>query len=254
METTQFKLPAIVSREEWLTQRKKLLREEKKFSKYLEEISMKRRELPMVEIKKDYTFDGPNGKASLLDMFEGRHQLIVQHFMFDPEWEAGCKGCSLQTDNIGNLAHLHARDATLALVSKAPLEKLEQFNKRMGWTFPWYSSFESDFNYDFHVTIDATRGSKIYNYQDVSTLGENWKNWKGEQPGNSIFIRQGDRIFHTYSAYERGCELLIGTLHYLDLTPFGRQEDWEKPEGRGAYKPGGWWRLHDEYDQKRNVH
>jgi predicted dithiol-disulfide oxidoreductase (DUF899 family) len=245
----KLEFPDIVSREEWLKQRKELLKEEKEFSKQLEKINAKRRQLPMVEIKKEYIFDGIDGKESLLGLFKGRKQLIVQHFMFDPEWDEGCSGCSFQSDNIGNLAHLHARDVTLVLVSRAPLEKLGKFKKRMGWEFPWYSSYENDFNYDFHVTIDASRGSDVYNYEDVSTMGEKWKNWRGEQPGNSVFIRKGDRIFHTYSAYERGCELLIGTLNYLDLTPFGRQEDWEKPDGRGNDKPGGWWQLHDEYEK-----
>lgn len=248
MKNNKLELPKIVSREEWLKQRKELLKEEKKFGKQLEKINAKRRQLPMVEIKKEYIFDGTDGRESLLSLFKGRNQLIVQHFMFDPEWDEGCKGCSFQTDNIGNLAHLYARDASLVMVSRAPLEKLEKFKKRMGWTFPWYSSNESDFNYDFHVTIDASRGSDVYNYEDIEKLGEGWKNWKGEQPGNSVFIRNGDRIFHTYSAYERGCELLMGTLNYLDLTPFGRQEDWEKPDGRGNDKPGGWWQLHDEYE------
>jgi len=245
----KLEFPDIVSREEWLKQRKELLKEEKEFSKQLEKINAKRRQLPMVEIKKEYIFDGIDGKESLLGLFKGRKQLIVQHFMFDPEWDEGCSGCSFQSDNIGNLAHLHARDVTLVLVSRAPLEKLGKFKKRMGWEFPWYSSYENDFNYDFHVTIDASRGSDVYNYEDVSTMGEKWKKWRGEQPGNSVFIRKGDRIFHTYSAYERGCELLIGTLNYLDLTPFGRQEDWEKPDGRGNDKPGGWWQLHDEYEK-----
>ncbi|GGW41573.1 DUF899 domain-containing protein, partial [Arenibacter certesii] len=247
MKKEAYSLPDIVSRDEWLKKRKALLIEEKEFTKQHEKINARRRQLPMVEVNKEYIFDGPEGKESLLELFKGRNQLIVQHFMFDPEWNEGCKGCSFQTDNIGNLAHLHARNVTLVLVSRAPLEKLEKFKKRMGWTIPWYSSFDNDFNYDYHVTIDADRGSHVYNYEDISTLGENWKNWKGEQPGNSVFIRKGDSIFHTYSSYERGCELLMGTLNYLDLTALGRQEDWEKPEGRGSDKPGSWWGLHDKY-------
>lgn len=239
--------PEIVSQEEWLKKRKELLKAEKEFTKQHEKINAKRRQLPMVEINKEYFFEGSDGKESLLGLFKGRNQLIIQHFMFDPEWDAGCSGCSFQTDNIGNLAHLHAKDCTLVLISRAPLEKLEKFKQRMGWDLPWYSSLESDFNYDFQVTIDAEKGSDVYNYENIENLGESWKNWKGEQPGNSVFIRKGDRIFHTYSAYERGCELLIGTLNYLDLTPFGRQENWEKPDGRGEDKPGSWWKLHDDY-------
>lgn len=241
--------PKITSREEWLKQRKELLKAEKEFGKQLEAINAKRRQLPMVEIEKEYIFDGTDGKESLLDLFKGRNQLVVQHFMFDPDWDAGCKGCSFQTDNMGHPAHLHARDVSFVMVSRAPLKKLEAFKTRMGWDLPWYSSYENDFNYDFHVTIDASRGSDMYNYEPTESLGKRWQNWKGEQPGNSVFLRKGERIFHTYSAYERGCELLIGTLNYLDLTPFGRQEDWETPAGRGDDKPGSWWKLHDEYEK-----
>lgn len=243
-------IPDIVSREEWLKQRKDLLQEEKEFAKQLEKINTKRRQLPMVEIKKEYIFEGPNGKESLLELFKGCHQLIEQHFMFDPDWDEGCKGCSLQTDNIGHLAHLHARQVAFVMVSRAPLEKLNKFKNRMGWDFPWYSSYYNDFNYDFQVTIDATKGSDVYNYEKMEKLGEKWKNWTGEQPGNSVFFRIDKRIFHTYSTYERGCELLIGTLNYLDLTPFGRQEKWEHPDGRGHDQPGSWWQLHDSYKNK----
>src|SRR5581483_10080830 len=147
-------LPEIVSRDEWLAARKQLLDEEKALSRQRDAVNAQRRRLPMVKVDKPYVFEGRDGKGSLLNLFDARHQLIVYHFMFDPSWEEGCASCSLLVDNIGHLAHLHARDTTLALVSRAPLARIESFRKRMGWTLPWYSSFGSDFNYDFHVTSD----------------------------------------------------------------------------------------------------
>jgi predicted dithiol-disulfide oxidoreductase (DUF899 family) len=179
----------------------------------------------MVQIEKEYVFTGPNGPTRLLDLFEGRRQLIVYHFMFDPDWNEGCDGCSMLVDNMGHAAHLHDRDISRVLVSRAPLEKLEQFKQRMGWTIPWYSAFGSDFNYDFGVTTDT-----------------------GESFGLSVFLRAYDSIFHTYFTAGRGVEYLGSNWSYFDLTPLGRQEDWEdSPEGWPQTPPYGWWRHHDKY-------
>jgi predicted dithiol-disulfide oxidoreductase (DUF899 family) len=248
MENNKTGFPQIVSPDEWLKARKAFLKEEKAFTQKWDELNAKRRSLPMVKIEKDYRFDGAKGEVSLLDLFEGRQQLIVYHFMLDPDWDTGCPGCSFIADNIGHLSHLHARDTTLVMISRAPLQKIEKYRKRMGWNVPWYSSFSSAFNYDFHVTIDEDQGSDEYNYQKTKDLGTNWDGWKGEMPGISVFVRDGNQIFHTYSSYARGLQVLDGTLMYLDLTPLGRQDYWEKPEGRANSKAGAWWRRHDEYD------
>jgi len=238
--TTAHQHPKIVSRDEWLTARKALLIKEKELTRARDRLSAARRELPMVQIDKHYVFEGAAGKASLLDLFEERRQLIVYHFMFDPEWNEGCSGCSFLVDNIGHLAHLHAANTSLVIVSRAPLAKLTAFKRRMGWSVPWYSSFGSDFNYDFHVTLDETKGPIEYNFMNKQELEQKDEPWflQGEQPGLSVFLREGDRIFHTYSTYARGGELLLGTFNYLDLTPLGRQED----EGIMS-----WVRLHDQY-------
>jgi predicted dithiol-disulfide oxidoreductase (DUF899 family) len=160
-------------------------------------------------------------------MFEGRRQLIVRHFMFDPDWEDGCSSCTAGADEIspGLMDHLHARDTTLAVVSRAPLEKLEAYKARRGWTFPWYSSYGSDFNYDYHVTLDESVAPREYNYRSPTEA-------VGEQPGQSCFLRDGERVFHTYSSFARGAEMTGGSYYYLDLTALGRQEDWEDPKGR----------------------
>lgn len=241
-------LPRIVPRDEWLAARKALLFKEKEFTRQRDLLNAERRKLPMVKIDKDYVFEGPSGKARLLDLFNGRRQLIVYHFMFDPEWDEGCPSCSFLVDNIGHLSHLHARDTSLALVSRAPLAKLAPFKQRMGWTIPWYSSFGSDFNYDFHVTTDATIAPVEYNYRDQATLEKLDQTYhvKGEQPGASVFLRDGDRVYHSYSTYGRGLDLLAGTYNYLDLTPFGRGEGWDgTPDlnGEGLL----WTRHHDKY-------
>lgn len=249
METNNENLPEIVSREKWLSERKALLKKEKELTQHWAQVNAERRRLPMVKIDKDYVFEGPAGKRSLSDLFDGRHQLIVYHFMLDPAWEEGCPGCSFIADNMGHPAHLHARDTSLVMVSRAPVEKIEAYKKRMGWTVRWFSSFNNDFNYDFHVTIDAEKGSTEYNYTETSALGKSWEGWSGEMPGVSVFLKKGGEIFHTYSAYARGLEQLLGTLFYLDLTPFGRQEFWEKPEGRANAKAGAWWKRHDQYEK-----
>jgi predicted dithiol-disulfide oxidoreductase (DUF899 family) len=233
-------LPTVASREEWLTARKELLEKEKALTRRRDALNVERRKLPMVEVEKEYVFEGPNGEATLLDLFEGRRQLIVGHFMFDPRWDDGCPSCSAGADEISNglLDHLHARDTTLAYVSRAPLAKLEAYKARRGWTFPWYSSYGSDFNYDFHVTLDESVAPLEYNYRSLEEHREAGTAYyfEGEQPieapGTSFFLRDGDRVFHTYSTYGRGAEMLGGSYYFLDLTALGRQEDWEEPKGR----------------------
>jgi uncharacterized protein (TIGR02246 family) len=248
--------PELVSRAEWLSARKALLAKEKQFTRERDALNTERRRLPMVRVDKDYVFEGPHGPARLLDLFEGRQQLIVYHFMFDPSWDAGCPSCSFLTDNIGHLAHLHARKTTLALVARTPLEKIEAYRKRMRWTVPWYSSFGSDFNYDFHVTLDETIAPVEYNYTDKAALLEKGESYftDGESHGLSVFLRDGNSVYHTYSAYARGTDLLVGTYNYLDMTALGRQEDWEEPRGRSDTPFMGWLRRHDEYDVAGQAH
>jgi predicted dithiol-disulfide oxidoreductase (DUF899 family) len=242
--------PPIVLRDEWLAARKELLAEEKALSRQRDAINARRRELPMVEIDKEYVFEGPNEKATLLDLFEGRRQLVIYHFMWLWEEDTGCPSCSFVVDNIGHLAHLHARHTSLAVVSRGPWQKIDAYRGRMGWTMPWYSSFGSDFNYDFHVSIDASVTPVEYNYQnqvELERANVAWKDWSGEQPGASAFVRDEDRVFHTYSTYARGLDVLMGTYNYLDLTALGRQEDWEQPYGRSDGPVMSWLRRHDEY-------
>ena len=220
--------PQVISRDEWLVARRELLAREKEFTRQRDALNAQRRRLPRVKIDKEYIFEGPAGKLRLFDLFDGRRQLIVYHFMFDPSWDEGCPMCSFLVDNIGHLAHLHARDTSLAVVSRATLAKIQPFKRRMGWSFPWYSSFGSDFNYDFHVTLDENVAPVGYNYRDKAAHENAGMPWftKGELPGLSVFLRQGSDVFHTYSTYARGGDLLIGTYNYLDLTPLGRQEGW----------------------------
>jgi predicted dithiol-disulfide oxidoreductase (DUF899 family) len=237
-------LPTVVSREEWLTARRKLLAEEKAATRARDALNAARRRLPMVRVDKDYVFDTPDGERRLPELFDGRRQLIVYHFMFDPSWDAGCPSCSAVADNIGHLSHLHARDTMLTLVSRAPLPKLEKYRERMGWALPWASSYGSDFNYDFHTTIDPSVAPAEYNFAPVpAEVAESM-----EAHGTSVFFRDGSEVFHTYSSYARGSELLLGTYNFLDLTPLGRQENWEQPAGRGDAPPMAWLRRHDEYD------
>jgi predicted dithiol-disulfide oxidoreductase (DUF899 family) len=239
-------LPEVVSRDEWLVARKALLVKEKESTCARDALNAERRRLPMVEIDKDYAFEGPAGRASLLDLFEGRRQLIVDHFMWpDPTVAVGCPSCSGRVDQYGNLAHLHERETTMVVVSRAPLDKIEPFKQRMGWTFPWYSSWGSDFNYDFHVTLDEAVAPVEYNYRDKAELeAAGFTQMEGDLHGTSAFLRDGDRVFHTYSTYGRGTEQVGGTHYYLDLTALGRQEDWEEPAGRSgggapsAFAPG----------------
>ena len=201
----------------------------------------------MVKVEKDYVFEGPDGNVHLLHLFERRRQLIVYHFMFDPSWDAGCPSCSFLTDNIGHLAHLHARKTTLVLVSRAPLAKIETYRKRMGWTVPWYSSFGSDFNYDFHVTLDEAVAPVEYNYTDKAALVSKGESYftQGESHGLSVFLRDGGSIFHTYSTYARGLDRLINTYNLLDLVPKGRNENPERTME--------WVRFHDCYEPTRTA-
>ena len=232
-ERSPINLPPVVSAEEWQVAREALLAKEKDATRARDALAAERRRLPVARIQKEYAFDGPNGTAALLDLFEGRRQLLVYHFMFGPNQDAGCDGCSMFVDQIGHLAHLHARDTSFALVSRAPLARIEAYEKRMGWTIPWFSSFESDFNLDFGVGPKTPQPDV---YQD------------GESFGLSVFLREGDDVFRTYFTTHRGVEALGSVWTFLDLTPLGRQEEWEdSPTGYPQTKPYEWWRRHDEY-------
>ncbi|NUO46334.1 MAG: DUF899 domain-containing protein [Streptomyces sp.] len=226
-------LPEVVSRAEWRAARGELLGREKAATRARDALNAERRRLPMVEIEEEYLFEGGDGKATLLDLFEGRSQLVVYHFMFAPEWDAGCRSCSAFLDQIGHPAHLKARGTTFAAVSRAPYTRILPFKARMGWTVPWYSSYGGDFNRDFEVTLE--RDGELV-----------------ERPGLSCFLRERDRVFHTYSTFERGLDGLGSTTSLLDLTALGRQEEWEEPEGRASAlgAPAGSERVryHDEYD------
>ena len=223
-------LPRIVSPAEWQAAHEKLLVKEKEATRASDALAAERRRLPMVRIDKDYVFEGPNGDVSFLDLFERRRQLILYHFMFAPGvdgWPtAGCPGCSMFVDQIGHLAHMHARDTSFVLVSRAPLANIEAYRKRMDWTIPWFSSADSDFNVDFGVTRE-----------------------EGETFGLSVFLRDGDSVYRTYFTTSRGVEALGSAWSFLDLTPLGRQEDWEdSPDGYPQTPPYDWWRRHDEYE------
>ena len=230
-------LPRIAYREEWLAARRELLTEEKELTRRRDALSVERRNLPMVEVEKDYVFAGPDGPVGLADMFDGRRQLVLYHFMFDPSWEDGCMSCTAGTDELspGFLDHLHTRDTSYALVSRAPLEKLERWKAKRGWDIPWYSSFGTDFNYDFGVTVDESVGQGTYNYRTAAEweeVGQPFGDQPFEAPGRSCFLTVDGRVFHTYSQYGRGLEMTGGSYYFLDLTPLGRQEEWEEPKGR----------------------
>jgi predicted dithiol-disulfide oxidoreductase (DUF899 family) len=226
--------PQVASADEWRAALEALRAREKEQLQAADGLAAERRRLPMVEIEKEYALEGPVGRMSLLDLFEGRPQLIVYHFMFGPNEDAGCDGCSMFVDNLGHLAHLRARDTSFVLISRAPLPKLEAFKRRMGWDVPWYSSYESDFNVDFGVGPEQPQPDR---HQD------------GEAFGLSVFLRDGGSVYRTYFTDRRGVEPLSSNWALLDLTPLGRQEEWEEsPPGRPQSPPYGWWRLHDEYD------
>jgi len=253
----------VVSREEWLAARRELLAKEKAATKANDALAAERRKLPLVEVTKQYSFTGPRGPSSLVDLFDGLPQLMVYHFMFDADpppagksgapWEEGCPGCSFAADNVPHLAHLRARGTSFVLVSRAPWAKIAPFQQRMGWGhIPWYSSFGSDFNYDFHVTLDPERGSTEWNFRSAEELTADGKipSTKGELPGLSVFLRDGDRVLHSYTSYARGLEPLITTYHLLDLTPLGRGEGWN---GMPDYQGQGhnWLRHHDKYEDQQ---
>lgn len=250
-------LPEIVARDEWLAARKALLAQEKEATRVRDAVNTHRRQLPMVRITKPYTFTGPDGAVGLLELFEGRRQLIVEHVMWLPDVGRACPSCSARIDNVGRLEHLHARNTTLVAVSRAPFDKIAAFKVRMGWRLPWYSSDGSDFNYDFHASFDEAVTPTEINYRtkaELIEMGVPIDTWA--QPfdlhGQSVFLRDGDEVFHTYSAYARGTEQVGGTHYYLDITALGRQEAWEEPKGRatgGAGAGDGGVRYHDEYDE-----
>lgn len=233
--TTQH--PRVVSREEWIPARLALLAEEKAHTRRTDELSRQRRELPWVRVDKPYVFHGGQGTRTLSDLFGGRSQLIVYHFMFGPDMKEGCPSCSLVADHFDpTLPHLAERDVTLVAVSRAPYPKLEAFKQRMGWHFDWVSSSDSDFNFDFGVSsTDRQRapGLQLYNFGTTEFL-------MPEREGASVFAREGDDVFHTYSTYGRGVEALMGTYSYLDLVPKGRDEE-------GLDFPMAWVRHHDRY-------
>lgn len=226
--------PPITTPDDWRQARKVLLAREKEATRTRDAVSAARRRLPMVRIAQDYTFNGPNGTVRLVDLFEGRRQLIVYHFMFDPAWEQGCSGCTGFVNALGDLSMLAERDTTMVLIARAPLEKLERYKAAKGWTLPWLSSYGSEFNYDFHVTQDANHRPIEYNYLDQAELDARGEHYflAGESHGLSVFFRLGAEVFHTYSTYARGVEGLTDAYSLLDVTPYGRQEDWEdSPEG-----------------------
>jgi predicted dithiol-disulfide oxidoreductase (DUF899 family) len=232
--------PPIASQDEWLAARKELLAKEKEDTRRHDQVSAERRRLPMMKIDKDYVFDGPDGERSLLDLFDGRRQLIVYHFMFDPDWDAGCPGCTGFVNALGDLSMLGERNTSMVLISRAPLPKLEAYKALKGWNLPWLSSFGSDFNYDFHVTLDEAVAPVEYNFRTKAELEEKTGEphiLKGEAHGLSVFFRIGDDIFHTYSAYARGVESLTDSYRLLDVTPYGRQEDWEDSPAGYPQKP-----------------
>lgn len=225
--------PPVVSRKEWLAARKDLLDEEKKATRILDSVRAKRRRLPMVKVEKDYTFEGPDGELKLADLFEGRRQLIVHHFMYFDEPDRFCPSCSLEADQNYNphlLEELHRRSVTLAAVCRAPADRIQEEKKKKNWNFPFYSSRNSDFNYDFQATIDKSRNLD-YNYMNAADA--NWLGgYEGDVAGKSVFLRDEDTVYHVYSAYARGTDLLGTHYNYLDLTPYGRQEAWEdSPDG-----------------------
>jgi predicted dithiol-disulfide oxidoreductase (DUF899 family) len=227
-------LPPVVSETEWQAARDALLAKEKEATRARDAVAAERRRLPRMRIEHDYAFEGPEGEVTLPELFDGRRQLLLYHFMFGPNQDVGCDGCSMFVDQIGDLAHMHARDTSFALVSRAPTERIAAYKERMGWTIPWVSSFNSSFNFDFGVGPETPQEGV---YQD------------GETFGLSVFLRDGDDVYRTYFTTARGVEALGSVWSFLDLTPLGRQENWEdSPAGYPQTKPYEWWRRHDEYE------
>ena len=233
--------PQVVSQSDWLAARKQLLKKEKEFSRLRDELSAERRRMPWVKVEKDYVFEGPGGRESLAELFAGRSQLITYHFMLGPGWGEGCPSCSFLGDHFdGSLIHLANRDVTLLAVSRAPLAEIEAYKKRMGWRFKWVSSFGSSFNYDFGISFSKEQlssGDFTYNYQAGSAFPSE------ELPGLSVFSKRAGEVFHTYSTYARGLDILLGAYNFMDLTPKGRDEAEMKPHAMA------WVRRHDKYDQ-----
>lgn len=232
--STTMTWPPVVDRETWNDARGVLLQQEKALTRMKDAVSAARRRMPMVEVTRNYCFEGDEGSVSLLDLFQGRPQLIVQHFMFSPDWEEGCDGCSMMAEHIGPLSHLHARRTSFVLTSRAPLPKLQSFSRRMGWSLPWFSTHGDAFNRDFGATVEDE-----------------------EQQAISVFLRRGDRIFHTWSTYARGEEPFMMVFDLLDLTPMGRQEEWENsPVGIPQEPTYSWMRHSDNYDnaESRSCH
>ncbi len=232
----------VVPREEWVTARKKLLKKEKEFTRLRDELSRERRELPWEKVEKQYVFEGPDGKETLADLFDGRSQLIIYHFMLGPGWKEGCPSCSFLADSFeGAVVHLAARDVTLLAVSHATLPEIEAFKKRMGWHFKWVSSFGTDFNADYQVSLSKEEAGKkkvYYNYEMTEFPSE-------ERPGASVFYQNAaGEVFHTYSTYARGLDILITAYNFLDLTPKGRDEE-------GLPHSMAWVRHHDRYSDCR---
>ena len=236
MTTTAIPHPGIVSRDQWIAERKELLAHEKDLTQHHDRVNAERRRLSMVKIEKDYLFEGPAGKRNLKDLFDGRRQLIVYHFMFDPAWDKGCTGCTGFVDALGDLSLLNKRDTTFMAVSRAPLAKLNAYKAQKGWDIAWFSSFGSDFNYDFHVTLDAKVAPAEYNYRNKAeteaAVGHSVL-MEGEEHGLSVFFQLEGQVFHTYSVYARGNESLTDSYRLLDTTPYGRQQDFED-------SPSGW--------------
>ncbi len=236
--TTTVKQSEVVSHDKWVEARKQFLAKEKEFTRLRDVLSRQRRELPWEHVNKQYVFDGPRGKETLGDLFDGRSQLVIYHFMLGPGWAEGCPSCSYIADHFdGMTVHLANRDVTLAVVSHAPIAEIEAFKKRMGWKFRWVSSFRSDFNYDYQVSAlpeETGKDEVYYNYEKTEFPSQ-------ELPGLSVFHKNADGIFHTYSTYARGLDILVGAYNFLDLVPKGRDED-------GLKFSMAWVRHHDKYD------
>jgi predicted dithiol-disulfide oxidoreductase (DUF899 family) len=242
MSTNTIENHKIVSREEWLAARKKLLAKEKQLTRERDAIAAERRQLPWVKIENNYVFAGPGGEKTLADLFDGKSQLIIYHFMFGPDWQEACPSCSFNMDHTdGALVHLAQRDVSFAAVSRAPFSKIEAFKNRMGWRFNWVSSYGTDFNHDFRASFteeEVANGKVYYNFGLTEFPS-------AEAPGISVFYKdKNGNIFHTYSAYARGTENVVNTYNYLDLVPKGRDED-------GLYFPMAWVRHHDRYEDGR---
>ncbi|MER7048106.1 DUF899 domain-containing protein [Streptomyces jumonjinensis] len=245
MNDTSNALPPVVSREEWLAARKALLAREREATRLRDAVNAERRRMPMVKVEKEYLFEGPDGKESLLDLFEGRRQLYVHSFMWVDALDTGCPVCTATSDinfTPSMLSQLHRRDVSLAVISRTSLASIERYKAEKGWSFPWYSTGGNDFPYDYQLTVDDERGATEYNYRDREDLtrrgfGETFSEL--DLPGNLVFLRDGDDVYQTYGAYARGLDHIVPYYNFLDLTPLGRQEDWEEtPEGWTTYPFG----------------